>query len=328
MLEVLHREIDQLLLEHGKTQNIRLDAAYRQIPQSVLPLHPAAAEFWTKERSKVRIATGNLSGRYYRFGRALQHLLEQRGVATRAIHTAGSLQNLRLLDRDRPTLALVQYDVALAARWNNMEGVYGFEEEGLDLGVEGLRRIPTLGTRAVLVANDQLTKEMAKEIANTMLEGLDFLPGDDLKKEHLAAELPSLPLHPGAREAYEEAGLLPSEPRPDWLPFWLNVTWKTLASIVILIALAKGLLKLRRDGTANWVGRRVNHVSLDSSEPHSVEKLRAIQNEIRSRVARRGGPGEPDAGASRGHPRLGFVSRSQGTRGRPPGDHLAAPRQR
>ena len=54
-----------------------------------------------------------------------------------------------------------------------------------------------------------------------------------------------------------------------------------------LVAAYQGILKLRRDRTANEVGRRVFSVSVEATEPHSVKKLLSIRREIRDRVKRR-----------------------------------------
>lgn len=438
VLDTLHQEIDSLLLSHAKTQHIRLDEAYLRIPTDILPLHPAAARFWAEEQGKLCIATGNITGLYYRFGKALAHLLAQRGIATRALHTDGSSQNLALLEKERPTLALLQYDVALAARWNDMKGVYGFEEEREDAQqqvkrtasqLKGMRRIArlheekvhvlirneqhtepgadvvasrtldalkykrisvgpphggsrlvakailksaglldsvtlyplsmpdtieslraealdgaifvcaepsltlrpvlsgcefrllsidggsmahligraftgatitkeaylcledgqpvqTLSTRAVLVCNGRLTKDRAEQITTAIVEGLDYLPGR-LERKDLAEDLPSIPLHAGAKAAYEEAGLLPPKARPEWLSWWVTVIWKTLAIIIILLGAHQGMLKFRRDATANRFGREVNRISTDATVPHSVERLRALQKRIRERVIMR-----------------------------------------
>jgi TRAP transporter TAXI family solute receptor len=454
VLDTLHEEVDGLLLEHAKIQHLRLDQADAQRPD-FLPLHPAAERFWRRERQTLRIATGSVGGRYFQIGKALQRLLARRGIPARAIHTQGSVHNVDLLLDGRPTLAILQYDVALAARWEDMKAVYGFEREreavysfprakkavashkgilalarlhdelthilvraddprggnesglgplkgrrisvgpplsGSRLVAEALLQgaqileevdlypismpdtvhrlqsdeldaldrldgaifvgaapspmlrtvladcrfrllpvdggavadlagrafevgrfekgdylcmgteepIPTIRVQAVLAANEDLPEETAEEVTRALVEGLGYVPGD-LHRERLALPLPSLPFHPGAEAAYRDLGLLPSETVREALSAFLQILWYVLAILVILAAATQGALKLRRDAVANRFGRRVNRISVTSTEPHSVRLLRDMQTEVRERAARRWWQGG-EIDRSRWHP--------------------------
>ncbi len=112
----------------------------------------------------------------------------------------------------------------------------------------------------------------------------------------MVKRLPSLPLHPGARQYYEEyfrkKGYLAPKPAFQdtvfgWVTYLLNNTWKFLATILILLGAYKGLLTFRRDRTSNEVGRRILAVDVETSEPYSVTKLSELRREIRERVKRR-----------------------------------------
>jgi TRAP transporter TAXI family solute receptor len=121
ILEALLDNITDLLLVHAKAQEIRLVEAF-DLPEG-FRLHPGAIEFREKESSKLLIATGALNGKYYELGRKIQLLLEERGIRARVMQTDGSLENARLLN-ERPTIAIMQYDAALASRINKPRFVY------------------------------------------------------------------------------------------------------------------------------------------------------------------------------------------------------------
>jgi TRAP transporter TAXI family solute receptor len=153
---------------------------------------------------------------------------------------------------------------------------------------EGEPAIQTLATQAVLVTTEDLPFDVA-QITEAIFDGEAFLGVVD--RESMARDLPSLPLHPDAKRYYREAGYLPSKPPVDWL----TPTWRSLAILVILISGYKGLIKFRRDGTANAIGRRVLAVPLEAGVPDSNERLKEIRDEIQRRVRRRWWrPGELD----------------------------------
>jgi TRAP transporter TAXI family solute receptor len=420
VLEVLHDKIDSLLLADSKLQEIRLDRADEGIPRSLVDLHPGAEDFWERESGRLRIATASVSGRYYRIGRGIQDLLARCGILSRVIHTEGSVRNVQLLGEERPTIAILQRDVAIAYGMDAMDHVYGIGEEpeiprvgqmqriaslheekaqilarrppvgeiddvrdleGMTISigpalsgsrlvakailahcgvkeqrnwltpsvpesVERLRQkqleglifltadpsealqpllagedvrllsvdagrlarilgpvlrtseiggnsyrclkgkppVQTISTNAVLVTDDDVDPELVEEITTVLIEGLDYLPLD-IEKKDLAADLLSLPLHPGARAAYRTAGMLSPDPDPpDLLRPRLDVAWKFMACLVLLVGGNKGLLKLRRDRISGRIERLIHSVSVDVSEPRSVTKLRRIQSDLRGRV--------------------------------------------
>ena len=59
-------------------------------------------------------------------------------AAARVTQTDGSVENLEILKRDQPALAIVQYDVALASFWSDR--IYGTTKLKIPT-VQGLRRI-------------------------------------------------------------------------------------------------------------------------------------------------------------------------------------------
>ena len=149
--------------------------------------------------------------------------------------------------------------------------------------------IETISTRAVLVTTEDLPFDV-ETITEAIFEGQAFL-GIQGGGDSMAADLPSLPLHPDAKRYYQDAGYLPSKHAIDWL----TPTWRTLAILVILISGCKGLLMLRRESAGNEIGRRILSVPLEASVLDSARRLLAIRTEIEQRVRRRWWrPGELD----------------------------------
>ena len=100
----------------------------------------------------------------------------------------------------------------------------------------------------------------------------------------MSQNLNSLELHPGALAYYKDAGIYP---RPDKITLanLLDMSWRTLAILVILVGGYQGVLKLRRDATSNEIGRRILAISVEPDESESVRKLLEIRDvEIRDRV--------------------------------------------
>lgn len=48
----------------------------------------------------ITIATGSTNGAYYAFGKAYSKMLQKYGITLEVINTAGSVENLQLLDKD------------------------------------------------------------------------------------------------------------------------------------------------------------------------------------------------------------------------------------
>jgi TRAP-type uncharacterized transport system substrate-binding protein len=83
------------------------------------------AELYRKNRNgQLAIITGPVDGHYYRLGKILQDVLSSRGIDALLIATEGSVDNLQLLSQDRPAIAFLQYDVALASLSYAPKAVY------------------------------------------------------------------------------------------------------------------------------------------------------------------------------------------------------------
>jgi TRAP transporter TAXI family solute receptor len=148
-------------------------------------------------------------------------------------------------------------------------GIYGAQ-------LEGEPPIETVSTWAVLVAREDL--EDVETITRAVFEGAAFL-GISQTTEGMARNLPSLPIHPGARDYYEEAGLLPS-----WSVDWLTVTWRSLAILVMLAGACRGYLTMRRDATRSGFTRQLLEVPTDADYSSSTADLRAVSREVRERA--------------------------------------------
>ena len=155
----LFDNIGNLLLAHSRAQDIRLEKAFDNLPQ-IVSLHQGAKKFMEIEQANLLIATGTFNGKYHDLGKRIQMLLEQRGICTRVIHTDGSLENITLLTQ-RPTLAIIQYDVALASYWGAPELFYKDVSIKDDINiseVKGMRRIAAFHPEKVhiLMRRDKL----------------------------------------------------------------------------------------------------------------------------------------------------------------------------
>ena len=114
------------------------------------------------------IATGTIRGKYYDTGKRMQLVLGQAGIRARAIHTDGSLENLGLLAANVcPTLAIVQYDMALASLWDP----HAYKPD--IPAVKGLRRIAVLHEQKVHVVmrRDRIPPEMRERPTLAALDG-------------------------------------------------------------------------------------------------------------------------------------------------------------
>ncbi len=58
--------------------------------------------------SEFTMATGREGGAYYKFGQEYQKLLDEMGYTLHIIPTAGSIENLQLLEQGKVDVALVQ----------------------------------------------------------------------------------------------------------------------------------------------------------------------------------------------------------------------------
>ena len=79
----------------------------------------------------IRFAAGAPGGAYYAYAERYQRLLEEQGVEVELIETAGSIDNLRLLEEGAVDAALVQGGVAQAEDAERLRSVGGLFEEPL-----------------------------------------------------------------------------------------------------------------------------------------------------------------------------------------------------
>ncbi|UCH61837.1 MAG: TAXI family TRAP transporter solute-binding subunit [Fidelibacterota bacterium] len=183
--DALFNNLDQLLIAHAKAQDIHLDSAFVGLPEEI-ELHKGASRFQKEVEKKLLILTGALGGKYYLLGKTIKSLLEPYGIHTRVSHSDGSRENLKVLrERDpqtNPTLAILQYDVALASL-GDPEHVYGVPlPEGTDIPkVRDMRRIATLHQETVhiMVRRDKLTHEKESQPTLEALKNLRVCLGPE-----------------------------------------------------------------------------------------------------------------------------------------------------
>jgi len=150
--------------------------------------------------------------------------------------------------------------------------------------------INTVATRAVLVTTRDLPKRFpVRDITEAIFEGEAYLGIEGLTKKTMAERLPSLPLHPGANQHYKTEEVLGLSPPP---MHWLRQTWTVLTCLTMLVTVMfipgyTGLIIVRRNRTANEIGRRILAIPLGASVRHSVQRLLNIRDEIQERVRRR-----------------------------------------
>ena len=163
ILDALFDNIKSLLTAHTRAEGVGLMTAFEDIAHG-FELHRGASEFQEREKKKLHIVTGAIRGKYYELGQTMQTLLELRGIDSRVIHTDGSVANAKYL-KDRParTLAIMQYDVALASYNGNPESIYKVESlKGVDFPeVKKMKRIAALHSEAVhiMIRRDKLSPE-------------------------------------------------------------------------------------------------------------------------------------------------------------------------
>jgi TRAP transporter TAXI family solute receptor len=159
ILDGLFDHVSDLLWGHTRAQDIKVTEAFDSLPENPRR-HPAVDEFREAEKEVVLIATGAIGGKYFGLGQELQDQLEHRGIAARAMQTDGSVENASLLQGwGSPTLAVMQYDAALASA-EDPETIYWTElPGGAEVPhVDDLRRIAALHEEMVhlVVRRDKL----------------------------------------------------------------------------------------------------------------------------------------------------------------------------
>ncbi|UCF81502.1 MAG: TAXI family TRAP transporter solute-binding subunit [Acidobacteriota bacterium] len=142
IVKALFDNIADLLLAHPKAQDVKLTEAF-DVPEG-LPFHAGAAKFRKTEEGSLLIATGAIEGKNYRLGKMMQALLAERGIPARVTHSDGSLENAMLLSK-RPSIAIMQYDAALASRFGKPRFVYNLDLDELSVPtVSNIQRLAVL----------------------------------------------------------------------------------------------------------------------------------------------------------------------------------------
>lgn len=157
VLDSLFDNLNHLLLAHTTARDVRLGTVFEFLPPG-FTLHAGVEDFKQEEEDKLLILAGPLGGKYYKQGRRIQQLLRERGIRSRVAQTRGTIENLSRLAADRPSLAIVQFDAALASLWDLPRAVYkGRPQAELRLSgwkipaVKAMRRLVTLHKESLYV---------------------------------------------------------------------------------------------------------------------------------------------------------------------------------
>jgi TRAP transporter TAXI family solute receptor len=185
--------LDRLMMAHNKAQDIRLSSAFDRLPEGI-GFHDGVQRFRRKEEKRLLILTGTLGGKYYVLGKTIKSLLEPYGIDARVSHTDGSLENLQVLkarsSKQTPTLALLQYDVALAAL-GAPKIVYDVDPpQGVCIDtVKDMRRIATLHQETVhiMVRRDRLSPKPGSQPTLAALKDLRVCLGPERSGTRLLA---------------------------------------------------------------------------------------------------------------------------------------------
>lgn len=120
-----------LVQAHPAAAQIELHEALNEAPDG-FDWHAGISEtFAQRDADTIWIATGPCDRVYFELGRDMQAILREQGVSAHVIPTEGSLENLALLQQDRPVLGIVQYDVAVAAVTGQPKTIYKQSPEEL-----------------------------------------------------------------------------------------------------------------------------------------------------------------------------------------------------
>ncbi len=228
ILQALFDNIYDILLAHTSAEDIKPIKAvpnksnknkneikfYSSFDNLNLPedfkLHGGAKEFKKDEKGTLIIATGAPYGKYFQLGQIIQVLLKNKGIRSRVIHTDGSLENAYLLSSGEwPTLALMQYEVALASYFGTPKFVYGegfaeeFKKENKEFpNLKKLRLITFLHEEKVhVLIRKELVEKLAKKNQKKTIDditiwkslkeekGLKICLGPELSGTHLLGKV-------------------------------------------------------------------------------------------------------------------------------------------
>ena len=175
ILDAIFDNIDKLLMfmTNSSAQDMRIDVAFQNIPDGY-QLHKGAIQFRETIKDRLQIVTGSLTGKYYEIGKTIQDLLARQGLYAKVLHTDGSVENARLLGSGR-TLAIMQYDVAIAVHYGLPEHIYKVNlSRDIELPqISGLRRIATLHKEMlhiVLRREEYLSRQISRPTVKAVME--------------------------------------------------------------------------------------------------------------------------------------------------------------
>ncbi|MFC1557791.1 TAXI family TRAP transporter solute-binding subunit [candidate division KSB1 bacterium] len=188
--DALFDNLKKLFNAHTRAEDMRINTAFDTIPKGY-ELHPGVIKFREEEKHKLHIATGTLTGKYYDLGKKIQDLLGKRGIRTRALHTGGSVENAGMLfDEPARTIAIMQYDVALASYFGNLKKVYKKVEDINIQEVKNMRLIAPLHNEKVhiIIKRDKLPAGVGTDATVNALKDLRICLGPENSGTRLIAE--------------------------------------------------------------------------------------------------------------------------------------------
>jgi TRAP transporter TAXI family solute receptor len=225
-----------------------------------IELEPERMVFLSVPDMLVRLRGGEIDAGFF-----VSHLPSQ------ALKTIVHDDQLRLLHIDNRRISGLLGSALYASKIE--AGTYGAQRDD-----EGqYPPVDTIGTRAVLVAREDLPD--AERITRAIYEGDAFL-GIRGGAKAMAEDLRGVPWHPAARAYCQEAlpELCPRDKGFPWAEL-LGILWRALAILVILAGGYQGFVKFWRDRKRDDIAKRVLAISLEASEPDTVNDLLKIRDE-------------------------------------------------
>lgn len=187
VLDALFDSIHELAASTGDARGISLADAFdfTSLPAAVAT-HGGVAEFREQEVKRLYIASGSVHGKYAQIARVLQASLREWGIPARVVHTDGSVANMASLAA-RPTLAIAQYDVAVAAITPALNPHYGASLRAAEVaGMYDLRSIAALHEERVHVF---ARRDRVSDRGSVLdLEGRDVAVGPPESGTHVLAK--------------------------------------------------------------------------------------------------------------------------------------------
>ena len=231
----------------------------------------------------IRIASGNKDGAYYLFARQYREYLAREGIELEVVTSAGSLENIQLLESGRVDLAFVQGGLADKATQGNLVSLGSFYYEPLWMFHRGELEINTLtglkqrrvavgaersGTRALAL---QLLSDNNLHAADVRMLSID---GHEAAEALLAGEIDAAffvasPKSPVVRSLLESESLkLMSFGRAD--------AYTRLHPYLSSVLLPEGVVNMERNlpgSETRLLSATANLVATDRLHPALVELL-------------------------------------------------------